>query len=143
MTDISQAPAPGRTAPSAAVAAAIGATVRDYYEGWYDADAARMARALHPSLAKRYWDADPARIEAVGTTTARQMIDWTAAGEGRDDALGDRTVLVDVVDVSDDIANVIASTKLYREYLHVVRVPDGWRILDALWRYQDGHGPTR
>ena len=33
--------------------AAIEARVRDYFEGWFDGDAARMARALHPELAKR------------------------------------------------------------------------------------------
>jgi Putative lumazine-binding len=25
-------------------------TVHDYFEGWYDADVARMDRALHPDL---------------------------------------------------------------------------------------------
>ena len=25
----------------------------DYFEGWFDGDAARMERALHPDLAKR------------------------------------------------------------------------------------------
>ena len=33
--------------------AAIRATVLDYVQGWYDGDAARMERALHPELAKR------------------------------------------------------------------------------------------
>ncbi len=141
------ADAPGRVAVAPArvepeVEAAIRATVLDYYEGWYDADPARMRRALHPSLAKRPWDADPTLVNAVRTTTAERMIELTAAGEGRDDALGDRTVAIDVVDVSGDIASVVVSTELYYEYIHVVRVPDGWRILNVLWRYQDGHGPA-
>ncbi len=121
--------------------AAIRSTVLDD-EGLYDADAGRMGRALHPSLAKRSWDLDQASRRAVRTTTAEQVINWTAAGEGRDDALGDRTVDIEVIDVSADIASVVADTKLYHEYLHLVRVPDGWRILDVLWRYQDGHGPA-
>jgi hypothetical protein len=133
---------PSTPGPTAEVVEAIRATVRDYYESWYDADPARMARALHPSLAKRYWDDDPARIEGVRTATAQQMIESAAAGEGRDDALGDRSVAIDVVDVATDIASVIAKTKLYHEYLHLVRVPGGWRILNVLWRYHDGHGPT-
>ena len=32
---------------------AIRATVSDYIEGWFDGDAERMERALHPELAKR------------------------------------------------------------------------------------------
>jgi hypothetical protein len=127
---------------TAEVVDSIRATVLDYYESWYDADPARMARALHPSLAKRYWDDDPARIEAVRTATAPEMIEWAGAGEGREDALGDRSVAIDVVDVSNDIASVTARTRLYYEYLHLVRVPDGWRILNVVWRYRDGHGPT-
>jgi putative lumazine-binding protein len=43
--------------------AAITATARDYYEGWYDADVARMRRALHLELAKRFVeDADGAEL---------------------------------------------------------------------------------
>jgi hypothetical protein len=34
---------------------AIVDTVRDYFEAWYDGDAARMARALHPGLAQDGW----------------------------------------------------------------------------------------
>jgi hypothetical protein len=31
----------------------IRSTVLDYFEGWFDGDAVRMERALHPQLAKR------------------------------------------------------------------------------------------
>ena len=31
----------------------ISATVLDYVEGWFDGDADRMRRALHPELVKR------------------------------------------------------------------------------------------
>ena len=37
---------------TAAYEAAIVRTVLDYLEGWFDGDAARMERALHPDLAK-------------------------------------------------------------------------------------------
>ena len=33
--------------------AMIVATALDYFEGWFDGDAVRMERALHPELAKR------------------------------------------------------------------------------------------
>jgi hypothetical protein len=33
--------------------AAIRAVVLDYVEGWFDGDAVRMERALHPELMKR------------------------------------------------------------------------------------------
>ncbi len=37
---------------------AIKATALDYMEGWYEGDAARMERALHPELAKRMFHKD-------------------------------------------------------------------------------------
>jgi hypothetical protein len=33
--------------------AAVVRTALDYFEGWFDGDAARIERALHPELAKR------------------------------------------------------------------------------------------
>jgi len=29
----------------------------------------------------------------------------------------------------------------YDEYLHLVETPDGWKIVNGLWRWSDGHGP--
>ena len=120
----------------------IKATVLDYCEGWFDADPDRMRRALHPSLAKRSRAQDEARTPAVSSVTAEQMITWTAAGEGRPDGVPDRSVEIDVADVGGDIASVIAHSHVYVDHLHLVRTPDGWRIINALWRYADGHGPA-
>jgi len=39
---------------------AIVRVVLDYFEGWFDGDAARMERTLHPDLAKRSPDDAPA-----------------------------------------------------------------------------------
>src|SRR4029079_4836642 len=52
---------------------AIIATVRAYFEGWYDGDAARMERALPPGLAKRSPEG-----ESPDETPAAWMIDATA-----------------------------------------------------------------
>src|SRR3977135_170600 len=42
-----------QTPPSDADKAAIRKAALDYIEGWYEGDAERMERALHPELAKR------------------------------------------------------------------------------------------
>ena len=42
----------------AADSAAIRATALDYIEGWYEGNAERMERALHPELAKRIVNTD-------------------------------------------------------------------------------------
>jgi Putative lumazine-binding len=108
--------------------AAIVATVLDYFEGWFDGDAGRMERALHPELAKR-------SSEVRTTTTKARMVELTSAGEGREeDPGGDRGIDVDVVDVYGSIATAVVRSPVYREYLHLVRTEEGWKILNALWR---------
>ncbi len=59
--------------------AAIVATVLDYFDGWFDGDAIRMARALHPDLAKRALERDG---QTLNGTTAAEMIEATAQGGG-------------------------------------------------------------
>ena len=112
----------------------IVATVHDYFDGWFDGDAERMRRALHPDLVKRSPGADQAA--SLDFITADQMIGWTADGEGTRIAgrLRDRGIEVDVLDVNDDIATVRVRSEPYHEYLHLVRTRDGWRIANALWR---------
>ncbi|MBK8098156.1 MAG: serine hydrolase [Planctomycetes bacterium] len=51
-----QVPPPTPTTPANAEAAAVRAAVLDYVEGIYGADVERVARSVHPTLAKRgYW----------------------------------------------------------------------------------------
>lgn len=113
--------------------ASIVATVRDYWEGWFDGDHERMTRALHPELVKRgaAVDRTPGRLTAV--MTAENMIGWTREGEGIATRPSDSTYDVTVNDVYDQIATVTVRSAIYREYLQLVKTPDGWRILNALY----------
>ena len=128
--------------PSDDDVAAVRATVLDYFEGWFDGDPKRMERALHPLLAKRSWAQDLARTPALSTTTKAQMVLFTSRGNGRTDGDG-RRLHIEVVEVSGHIATVVVHSDAYVEYLHLVATPDGWRIVNALWRYADGRGPIR
>jgi hypothetical protein len=126
--------------PTGADRAAVKATILDYFEGWYEAEPARMARALHPLLAKRSFAQDIGRTAALSTASAEQMIAWTAAGAGR--AREGGVIDIQLADISGGIASAIVTSESYVEYLHLVRVPDGWRIVNALWRWADDHGPA-
>ena len=116
--------------------AAVVATALDYFEGWFDGDPARMERALHPELAKRPRDA---AAGSLGTLTAQEMIESTAAGIGKTRDVADRRIEVEVVDVFGDIASAIVRSAVYHEYVHLVRTPEGWKIANALWQWMPGH----
>ena len=112
--------------------AAIIGTVLDYFEGWFDGDATRMERALHPALAKRALQGDQ---ESLDETTARWMIDATARGVGKSRDPGDRRIEVKVEDVYGGIANATVRSAVYHEYVQLVRTQDGWKIVNALWQW--------
>lgn len=109
------------------------ATVKDYWEGWFDGDAERMERALHPSLVKTGATTDGSGIRVTAPMSAGDMIGWTRAGEGVAEKPADPTFEVVVHDTYGEIATVTVRSGIYREYLHLVRTPDGWRILNALY----------
>ena len=67
----------------------------DYFEGWFDGDAARMERTLHPDLAKRSPDDAPGPGE-LEKLTAREMIEATAKGVGKTRDVPDRGIEVEV-----------------------------------------------
>jgi hypothetical protein len=119
--------------------AAVVATVLDYFEGWFDGDPARMERALHPELAKRPGNPHPGVPGSLGTLTAQEMIEATAAGVGRTRDVPDRQIKVTIVDVFGDIASAVVRSAVYHEYLHLVRTPEGWKIANALWQWMPGH----
>ena len=112
--------------------AAVVDAVLDYFEGWFDGDAGRMERALHPGLAKRGLEKDGRTLDE---TTAEWMIDATARGVGGSRDPGDRRIEVEVEDVYGAIANATVRSAVYREYVQLVRTPEGWKIVNTLWAW--------
>jgi hypothetical protein len=49
---------------------------------------------------------------------------------------GRRDLGIEIVvnDVYDTIASVSVYSRVYREYLHLVRTRGGWKIANALWQ---------
>jgi|SRR6185437_10596123 hypothetical protein len=107
--------------------ALITQTVLDYFEGWFSGDVERMDRALHPDLVKRG--------PTLAVTTKERMLALTAAGEGLQHGV-EQLTQIEVEDVSEGIASVTVRNTTYYEYVHLVRTPDGWKIINALWRPQ-------
>jgi hypothetical protein len=126
---------------SAEDAAAIRTCILDYFEGWFEGDAARMDRALHPGLAKHALAQDPNRSNALDLTTRDEMVEATRQGIGRRRDLPDRAIRIEIAAVSDNMASVIVHSAVYVEYALLARIADGWRVTSTLWRWAAGHGP--
>ena len=110
----------------------------DYFEGWFDGDAAHGADAPSRS-AKRSPDAP-----APGNWAFYGAGDDRGHGEGgrktRD--VPDRGIEVEVEHVHREIANVTVRSAVYVEYLHLVRTGEGWKIINpsgSTLEPRDGH----
>jgi hypothetical protein len=64
----------------------------------------------------------------------REMIDATAQGEGRGEDVDDRQVEVEISYLSGEIASVTRLCHRYVDLLHLLRMPEGWRIVNVVWR---------
>jgi Putative lumazine-binding len=113
--------------------AAVVAAALDYFEGWFEGDASRMDRALHRGLAKRSLSqVDPDSTD-LRSLTKERMVELTAAGGGKGESPeGGLGIEVQIVDLHGNIASVVVRSAVYREYLHLVRTDEGWKIVNAL-----------
>ena len=111
----------------------IASTIADYYLGWFDGDPDRMARALHPELAKRGWIRGASGAIELDRDTAGSMVELTRQASGRGTAPADRHYEIRAVECHRDIASACVYAVPYVDYLHLVRTAEGWRIINALW----------
>lgn len=115
-------------------AAAIRQTALDYIEGWYEADASRMERALHPELAKRIVMTDSAtghsRLDSMGAMTLVQRV---RAGGGRKTPKDAQMKDVTILDRFQNAAVVKVVASNWIDYLQVAKFNGDWRIINVLW----------
>ena len=73
--------------------------------------------------------------DALETLAAREMIDATAQGDGRGEDAEDRQIALEILRTfSGEIASVTCLCHRYVDLLHLIRMPEGWRIVNAAWR---------
>jgi len=118
----------------AAVEDAVRLVVEDYVVGWFDGDAARMERALHPELVKRCRGIEGDDPDALETLTAAEMIAATAAGMGREEDASDRRIEIRIDYLDGGVASVQCLCHRYVDLLHLIEMPEGWKIVNAAWR---------
>jgi hypothetical protein len=123
--------APFAAAAPAGEEAAIRQTALNYVEGWYAGDAARVASALHPKLAKRsVWTKDG--HSTLVELSAPSLIEAAAKGGGSKTPKELQQKDVALLDVFGNAASVRVTMRGWVEYLHMAKMDGRWVIVNMV-----------
>jgi Putative lumazine-binding len=128
-------------AQSPADAAAIKQTALDYIEGWYEGNAERMERAVHPELAKRIVRTNPegrSRLDQMGSMT---LVLGTRGGGGKNTSKERQEKEVTILDVYENAGSVKVVASDWIDYLHVAKFNGRWVIVNVLWELKPQKKP--
>src|SRR2546429_8859438 len=120
-------------AQSPADAAAIRQTALDYIEGWYEGNAERMERALHPELAKRIVRTNKDGVSQLGQMSAMSLVQGTRRGGGKNTLREQQQKDVTILDVYENAASVKIVAADWIDYLHMAKFNGRWVIVNVLW----------
>jgi hypothetical protein len=121
-------------AQTAADSAAIRQTALDYIEGWYAGDHERMARSLHPELAKRLVRTDAqSGASDIRDMGASELVMQTRRGGGRDVPAERQRKDVAILDIFEGTASVRVDAATWIDYMHIARANGRWQIVNVLW----------
>lgn len=124
---------PGQ-AQSSADSAAIRSCALDYAEGWYEGNAERMSRALHPELVKRIVVNDTATGRSVlQNMGASALVNGTRHGYGKETPKERRQRDVAVLDIFGNAAAAKAIMADWVDYMQLAKVDGRWVIVNVLW----------
>lgn len=128
-----QTPAQTASQPKPSDAELIKQTALDYIEGWYEGNAERMERALHPELAKRIVRTDARGRSSLGSMGAMQLVQYTRASDGKDIPKDKQQKDVTVLDIFGNAASAKVVAADWIDYLHLAKWNGRWVIVNVLW----------
>jgi hypothetical protein len=134
------APAPAQTA---ADSGGIRQAALDYIEGYYEGNAERMERALHPELAKRIVRTNDQGRSQLGQMSALTLVQGTRNGGGRDTPPADQRKDVTILDIYQGAASAKIYASGWVDYLHLARWNGRWVIVNVLWELHPRPAPDR
>jgi hypothetical protein len=121
-------------AQSAADSAAIRATALDYAEGWYEGNADRMTRSLHPELVKRILVRDTTTgktmVQGMGASV---LVNSTRHGYGKETPKERQQKEVTILDIFGNAASAKAVMADWVDYMQLGKVDGRWVIVNVLW----------
>jgi putative lumazine-binding protein len=118
---------------TAADSSGIRQAALDYIEGYYEGNAERMARAVHPELAKRIVNVDERSRYRLGQMSAMTLVEGTRAGGGRDTPESERRKDVTIFDIYQNAASAKIYASGWVDYLHLAKWNGRWVIINVLW----------
>ena len=125
--------ATGVKAQNTADAPAIKQTALDYIEGWYEGNAERMERALHPELAKRIVRTNAEGYSRLDQMSAMSLVLGTRRGGGKNTPKERQEKDVTILDVFENAASVKVVASEWIDYLHMAKINGRWVIVNVLW----------
>ncbi len=120
-------------AQTAADSAGIRQAALDYIEGWYEGDATRMERALHPELAKRIVQTMQNGRSRLDQMSALTLINGVRSGGGKSTPAAEQLKDVTILDVYQGAASARLNASGWVDYLHLARWNGRWVIVNVLW----------
>ncbi len=116
-----------------ATLAAIDATCHDYVDGQLQGNPERVARSLHPDLAKRaVIGKQPYESFGLRRMTKEELVSLTKRGALKTPIeKWDRTCKI--LDVTGNAASVRLETPWFVDYFHMGNFDGKWLIVNALW----------
>jgi|SRR5579864_616922 len=129
---VTSSPAACQT-PAPSDETAIKQTALDYIEGWYEGDAVRMERALHPELAKRMVSPDSRGISRLNQMSAMTLVQNTKAGGGTHIPKDQQQKDITILDRFNNAAVVKIVASGWVDYLEEVKFNGQWKIINVLW----------
>ncbi|MFC3815428.1 nuclear transport factor 2 family protein [Lysobacter sp. GCM10012299] len=113
--------------------AALEATCFDYVDGQLEGDPARVARSLHPDLAKRRVLGDtPDERLGLRRMSKEELVELTRQGALKTPK-NQWNRSCTVLDVAGNAAVVRAETPWFVDFFHMGKFGDRWIIVNALW----------
>src|SRR5215510_14204300 len=112
---------------------AIRAAALDYIEGWYEGNAERMERALHPELAKRIVRTNPEGKSRLDQMSAMSLVQGTRRAYGKQTPKEKQQKDVTILDVFENAACAKVVAADWVDYLQLARWNGRWVIVNVLW----------
>jgi hypothetical protein len=120
-------------AQTAADSAAIKKAALDYVEGWYEGNAERMERAVHPELAKRIVRTDQNGRSRLDQMSAMTLVQGVKRGGGKDTPVEQQQKDVFILDIFQNTASAKAIMSGWIDYMHLAKWNGEWKIVNVLW----------